>query len=401
MSYQESPETGFIDVGEWQVAFDLRTGQALKEPAMEHKALPAIMRRLPFPGDLSTRSASWVTDLALEMNRLYNPSLMLLIHAGISFKTMYGEASAFATELERVHAEIERFIASSGLDCIILGLGNLVRVERFVDLSSLDGLGLGSGFPSSYAGVYRPSSRDMDYLRGSNEVIRTVGREDFRALFGGSDDFYERFPDYFLELADGYTIKGFGIPARQPSHMPRKDDSLPLATSGESPEHLSSITDLKNYLNRATRAGKRMALILVEGLGTKGFPWRYRAIDNTLDWFRYPLGDAQYLALSSGKHMTEHGHPPCLRYYMEDDLYPYSGIFNELPSGLIGQEVAGLSIAVGNRSIYTHACLGADITIECFARTLYNYGTLAVLRRSDPARDTGKPGAKGGERYAS
>ncbi|MDY6796649.1 MAG: hypothetical protein SWK76_15420 [Actinomycetota bacterium] len=383
MPSQPKDETGLIDVGEWQAVFDLRTGEPLDEGAMGDETLPKLLGRLPFPGDLSPRSASWVTDVALEINRLYSPSLIILIHASLSFKTMYGEGDVFDVELEGVYEEIGRFISTSGLDFLILGLGNLAPVEGFVDLSGLDGLGLGGGFPSSYAGVYRPSVGDMAFLEGLGEVIRVVGRDELRAQFGGYDDFYERIPDYFLELAESHTVKGFGIPARRPSHMPSKDGFLPLSAGMEPPPALKSITDLKGYLERSTREGRRMALILIEGLGESGFPWRYQAVDNTMGWFRYPLGDAQYLALSSGKHMTEHGHPPCLRYYLADDLYPYSGIFNEPLPGLIGRDAVGLTVAVGNRSIYTHACLGADISIECFARTLYNFGTLAVLRRVD------------------
>lgn len=396
MSQHMCLETGFVDVGEWQAAFDLKTGRALKGLPAGHEALPETMRRFPFPGDLSPRSASWVTDVALEMDRLYSPTLMVLIQAGLSFKTMYGGSVSFDAELENVCREIERFGASSGLGCIILGLGNLVPVEGFVDLSELDGLGLGSGFPSPYAGIYRPSEQDIACLEGLHGVARVSSREEFRARFGGSGLFYARFPDYLLELEEGYVVKGFGIPAREPCSMPRKDASLPLATIGEpqplavagEPPPLDSITDLKGCLGRDAPGGRRMALILVEGLGTDGFPWRHQEVGNTMGWFRYTLGDAQYLAVSSGRHMTEHGHPPCLRYYAEDDSYPYSGIFNELPSALIGQGVEGLSVAVGNRSIYTHACLGADITVECFARTLYNYGTLAVLRNTGKTRAT-------------
>ncbi|MBN2027206.1 MAG: hypothetical protein JW854_10660 [Actinobacteria bacterium] len=382
MSPGTERETGFIDVGEWQTAFDLETGRILHGEGAGYEELRNLLRRYPFPGDLSPLSASWVTDIALEMNQLYSPSLIMLVHASPSFKTMYGEADALEPELETVKEEIERFIASTGLDHVILGLGNLMPVEGFVDLSRLDGLGLGSGFPSSYAGVYRPSGRDRRYLGSIDEIIRVVSREDFRAAFGGCEVFYERLPDYFLELAEGCTVKGFGIPAREPCRMPCKDESLPLASGGK-PLPLASITDLKGYVERSTRDGKRMALILIEGLGGGDFPWRHQLVDNTMGWFRYPLGDAQYLALSAGKHMTEHGHPPCLRYYLEVDIYPYSGIFNELPHGLMGQDAAGTSVAAGNRSIYTHACLGADIAIECFARTLYNYGTLAVLRHRD------------------
>jgi len=374
--------TGILDVGEWQAAVDIKTGLALAGSREDEEALSDLLRRKPFPGDLSPSSASWVTDVALELDRAYAPPLMVLVHASLSFKMMYGGGEAFAAELRKVRGEIERFAAESGREYAVLGLGNLVRVKGFVNLCGLDGLALGSGFPSSYAGVFRPSARDLERLEGTPGVARVTSREEFRDSFGGSDVFYGRFPDRFLELEEGYTLKAFGIPAREPARMPGKDGTLPLA--GDIPLHDRplSIVDLKDGILRGAGAGKRQALILVEGLGTETFPWSYRDVDNTIGWFRYPLGDAQYMAVMSGKHMVEHGHPPCLRYYLEDDLYPYSGIFNQLPSGLLGQDAPGLSAAVGNRSIYTHACLGADVTVECFARTLYNYGTLAVVRRN-------------------
>lgn len=306
----------------------------------------------------------------------------MLVHASLSFKTMYGGGDLFSDELLEVRREIERLFFESGREHAILGLGNLVRVKDYVDLCGLDGLALGSGFPSSYAGVFRPSARDLERLEGIPEVKRVTSREEFRECFGGSEDFYGRFPHRFLELEEGYTLKAFGIPAREPALMPGRDELLPLAGDIPLPARPLSIVDLKDCIMRNGEAGRRQALVLVEGLGTDAFPWAYRGIDNTMGWFRYPLGDSQYMAVTSGKHMVEHGHPPCLRYYLEDDLYPYSGIFNELPSGLLGQDASGLCAAVGNRSIYTHACLGADITVECFARTLYNYGTLAVIRNA-------------------
>lgn len=39
----------------------------------------------------------------------------------------------------------------------------------------------------------------------------------------------------------------------------------------------------------------------------------------------------------------------------------------------------------GNKSMFMHMVVGADICVECFARNLYNQGTMAVIHRQDKA----------------
>lgn len=63
--------------------------------------------------------------------------------------------------------------------------------------------------------------------------------------------------------------------------------------------------------------------------------------------------------------------------------FPLSGYFTSEPRNTIGRDFAGRSVAVGNRSMFTHIIPGADISIEGFARNLYNQGTMAVIRRHD------------------
>ncbi|MGD0487322.1 MAG: hypothetical protein ABSB94_09020 [Syntrophorhabdales bacterium] len=38
---------------------------------------------------------------------------------------------------------------------------------------------------------------------------------------------------------------------------------------------------------------------------------------------------------------------------------------------------------MGNKSMFMHMVTGADVTVECFARNLYNQGTMAVIHRED------------------
>ena len=151
----------------------------------------------------------------------------------------------------------------------------------------------------------------------------------------------------------------------------------------------ASILDIRPRLLELLEAGNRVALALIEGVGCAEFEPPYTTCANGKDWFRYEPGDAQYLALSTGRHpLFEHNGG--YRYYLDDGEhkpYPFSGYFKELPGGTIGEAFPGRSIAVGNRSMFMHVCTGCDVTCECFARNLYNQGLMSVIFRDDkPAR---------------
>ena len=64
----------------------------------------------------------------------------------------------------------------------------------------------------------------------------------------------------------------------------------------------------------------------------------------------------------------------------EDDSYPFSFDYSEPDYDTLGQTAGKLSIAVGNRSIIPHSLFGADITVECFARCVQNFGNMAVIK---------------------
>ncbi|TAJ43554.1 hypothetical protein [Methanofollis fontis] len=85
-----------------------------------------------------------------------------------------------------------------------------------------------------------------------------------------------------------------------------------------------------------------------------------------------------------GKHLPDQAYPPGFRYYPEDGEgreYPFAGPYTTMPADTLGSAYEGRSAAVGSRSTLTHVYAGTDITVECFARNLYNYGTMAAVRR--------------------
>ncbi len=130
---------------------------------------------------------------------------------------------------------------------------------------------------------------------------------------------------------------------------------------------------------------RKIALILAEGLGLVDFPWRGQPCENGRKWFYYEPGDALYLTITTGKHQVFE-YPTGYKYFEEDGEkkeYPFSGYFRSVPSDTLASRYEVRSIAVGNRSMFMHMASGADISIECFARNLYNQGTMAVIHRGD------------------
>jgi hypothetical protein len=75
-------------------------------------------------------------------------------------------------------------------------------------------------------------------------------------------------------------------------------------------------------------------------------------------------------------------YPQGYLYYKEgseDEPYPFSGYFRNIPTDTIGSQMGIKRIAVGSRSMFPHTTTGADIVVECFARNLSNQGCMAVI----------------------
>lgn len=377
-------EVGLIDVIEWQAWVDMESGRELDEVESEWQAVADILALRPYPGDLDPGGNLWVTSHALDAVKAFSPPLIILHYANQSFRAMFGGISdaELDTAFDEVKSQIEMFIDETGYVPVIIGLGGFRRLEGFVDLSGLDGLVLGGGMPGNMAGLYSASRRDLERLRGEPRVERLVSRDEFREEFGGCDAYYERFPDWLLELEDGWGGRCAGVMARRPDRIGRKDDALPVHSelgSDGTPGEMGNLEEIRPLVEEAVRGGRKVALILVEGWVPEDFPFTFKACPNRRNWFRYGL-KCSLNVIFTGLSPFENPYPPMLRMYREDDAYPFSVIYNEPSSDLLGQTVPGLSVAVGNRSILPHALFGADITLECYARYIYNYGSMAILQ---------------------
>ncbi|NLD74970.1 MAG: hypothetical protein GX649_19905 [Chloroflexi bacterium] len=373
-------DLGLIDVVEWQTTVDLRTGRAVEA---EHPLLDLgrrLAREYPYPGDLAGGGDRWVTDVAIAVDRAYRPGLMCLDYAGLYFPPMFGrrgldeqEASVGAT-----FREIDRLVAETGFQPVIVGLGELTPCCGQIDTSQLDGMPVAGGMSVRYCGLNRPSARDLSWLAAQPGVERILPIGEVRRELGGCGAFYDAAPEYIVAAREGWIFRGVNTGTRKIHALPAHDATIPVHGLQRP---VGSLTEIAAGVLEMAQE-RRVALILVEAVGCATFPLHFEPVDNTRGWYHYAVGDAQYLAISTGRHFVEFPYPPGYRYELYDDEvkpYPFSGVFRELPEDAIGRRYQGRTAAVGARAVMTHGAFAADITMECFVRALYNHGVMAAI----------------------
>jgi hypothetical protein len=370
-----------IDARQWQNVYDLRTGRKSSEDGPAIQLLKETLERHPYPGDVEAHGDQWVTDTALDLIGTYEPRLACLFYARAFFASRYTAMTdqERARMLQDVFREVDRFVERSGYTPVIVGSGDMTALRGLIDLSKLDGLAISSHWSARYAGLHQPSRNDLDLVRGHPRIERVVAREEWRALFPGAPGDPSRIPDYLLVAEEGWTFRAAGTPLRKTMRLQGSSPMIPVATPLGEPRVITEIRSLiEDHLEHT-----KIALIIVEGVGVKDFPKAHTPCVNAVGWYYYEPGDAQYLTLMTGAHQV-FAYPTGYRYLEEVDEnpdYPYSGYFTHIPEGTLGADFQGRSFAVGNRSMLTHMVFGTDISIECFARNLYNQGCMGVVHR--------------------
>jgi hypothetical protein len=372
-----------IDAREWQRVFDLRTGAGVAEDPSLLRMVREIQARRPYPGDLDAAGNSWVTDTALDLIAGYDPSFVFLTYARQFFAGRYSilSESEWADMVSGVFEEVERFASRSGFTPVIVGTGGMIPFVDFIDVTRLDGLVLSTHWSARYAGLHDGSRRDREYLAALPEIERIVPRHEFRSLFAECPGDGSRIPEYLLVARPGYMFRTVGGAFRKVRRVPAPAYTIPVATELGVPP---TVTDIRGMID-AHGKERKIALIVVEGLGVDDFPWPYHQCKNGREWFYYEPGDSQYLTLTTGRHQVFE-YPTGYKYFEEDaerKEYPLSGYFTAMPEDTIAAGLDSRSIAVGNRSMLIHTAPGADISLECFARNLFNQGTMAVVHRMD------------------
>lgn len=376
---------GIIDVREWQTTIDLETGKKCEIDNEIATIARNIICKNFYPGDLDSKSIEWIKDVALEVNSAYEPDFMLISFAQPYFMSCFKQVSTgeWHRVIGHIFDNIEVFLDRSGFTPVIVGLGETTPLIDYIDLSSLDGLALCGGMSTCYAGLFDATPDDIKYLEHVPEIKKVVSKQEFIEQFGGSPDFIKRLPDYILEAEKGYAFKAYGAMTRPVYRVPAKHEAIPVYIPS-CPTDLNCITQIKGLIEENLANKNKTALIIVEGIGAEDFGFPYTMCSNKTNWYAYDDTHSQYLAITTGKHFQHHGYPPGYKYFLEDGenkKYPFSGPFTELPRNAIGDRMDIKSAAVGSRSVLTHLASGADISIECLARMLYNHGTMAIVNR--------------------
>lgn len=379
-----------VDAREWQNMFDLKTGKQMNTTAPVVQMVRKVLAAHPYPGDTDNRSNQWVSSTALDLIDRYQPQLACLAYAHQYFSGRYMPMTqADRTDMiQDVFAEAARFIKASGYTPVIIGTGEMTSLKGEIDLNQLDGLAISSASSSRYAGLHQPSRQDLAFISRVPEIEKIVSKEDWISLFGGicnSTCDPALMPDYLLAAQQGWSFRTMGSTLRKTLRIPGESYQIPVATPLGHPE---KITDIRAMIERHLPREK-IALIIIEGVGKDHFPIAHTLCDNSQGWFFYEPGDGQYLTITTGTHQV-FAYPTGYRYFdvdAEKIAFPFSGYFREVPEHTIGSDFSGKSIAVGNRSMFMHMAFGADISIECFARNLFNQGCMAVIHDESKYRE--------------
>lgn len=370
-----------LDARQWQRTVDLRTGRQVEAEGPLVDKVRAVVDRHPFPGDRDPGGNAWVVDTALDLLDVYDPGFVFLTLARQYYSARYSplEPEERAAMAQAALDEADRFARESGFVTVVIGTGGLTPATTSIDLSDLDGLAVASNWSARYAGLYDPSDRDIARLSAHPGLERLATREEILPLFGGGPGDGARLPDVMVVAKEGHYYKNTSL--RRLVMIPARNTFIPVSANLGP---VASITDIKARILDALR-GHKVALVLLEGVGRADFKAPYNDCRNGVDWYCYEPVDGQYLALTTGRHAVFE-HNGGYRYFLDDSEhkpYPFSGYFTKLPTGTIGQDYPGKSIAVGNRSMFMHVTTGCDIACECFARNLYNQGVMAVIHRQD------------------
>jgi hypothetical protein len=375
--------TMIVDARGWQNALDLKTGEKIETTGPVAEMVKGVLQRHTYPGDMDPGSNRWVTDTALDLIDSYKPHFAFLAYAAQYFSGRYTPmtSDARARMLSDAFLEAERFMNTSGFAAIVVGTGDMTPLLGSIDATGLDGLAVCTHWSARYTGLYNPSSEDIKVLREHPHIEMIVPREEVVSLFNGTSEQGLRVPEYLVLACKGYAFKTISGAVKTPVMIPSHNFYVPLYAPGHTVETISGIRQvLEEDLSE-----KNVALIVMEGVGLDEFLWQHLPCRNGNGWYYYEPGEAQYLTISSGEHRF-FDYPTGYKYFDEGDAtryYPFSGYFKSIPQGTIAGTFPGKSIAVGNKSMIMHMVTGADVSVECFVRNLYNQGTMAVIHRED------------------
>jgi pyruvate-formate lyase-activating enzyme len=367
------PRTGYFDVGGWQAKVSMADGQTLESAWSQplHSSLPLNA----YPGDMTLEAEQWVTDEALSAVAAHRPDLLVLTYAQSAFVGRYRQDECqYQAFISKVGREVERFLDKSGYTSAILGLGDLIPTRGSINLEK-GTCGLASA-EEGLARLYQALPEDAAKIASLSGVAKVYTQEDFEENYSCS------LPDtqpgqYVILPENGYIFLALGGGHRLPFRTESLDARIPWWSDFDLPD---AVTQIRECIFSRVMSGDKVALILLDGIGQKRFPFPSSLLDNTLNGLPYASSPLQYAVISTGEAIFPD--------YMAAPKWNRSRIHNPfalqgayLPTCLTqdvmksGKKV----VSLGNRSILTHSMFPAHISIECHCAALHHFGTFTVI----------------------
>ena len=152
---------------------------------------------------------------------------------------------------------------------------------------------------------------------------------------------------------------------------------MPVYSSIAAPGHLREI---RGVLADAVSSGRKLLLVILDGVGNRSFPFEGTSIGNTMVGIPYASSLHQYMVISTGEELCPHffAYP---HWKSSPRVNPFARHAPYLTDCITAdvRRSGRTAVSVGNRSIITHTAFPADLTIECHCSALHHYGTLEVI----------------------
>jgi len=376
-----------LDADSWQSVTDFETGENIEtwdNPDVD--AVKKILTTCRYPGDIAVESIEWTVQTAKKLDTYLRPDLMVMTFATPYFVKAMQELDAEQEEdvNNRLFAAVDDFLAGTDYQPLIIGLGGMANTLGTLESPGLQNRLRGGISPAPYIGLFNATEEEIRLCHEiPHAAIYTKERiiTDFPQM---NPRQVAETPDLILMADDGYTLtatKKRGFLLRKVPSVCRR---LPVHTTLPVPPH---ITDVRRTVEEAMDTGKRVALILLEGIGEADFRIPFAHTSCEEKWMVYDQGALQYMAIFTGKRFYENNFSMVLRIKPNDEYstkYPYSQFeyIDDMPTNTLGRKAGKKTAAVGSRSMFTHAITQADICIECQSRQTAPSGLLSLI--NDP-----------------
>lgn len=373
---------GIIDVREWQSIVDLTTAKPITEKADFLKPLQNLAKTFPYPGDLDLAGTKWVTTVAEEVVKLYQPGWLFLSFTQPFFKCAYSPCSPGERKdtAKTLLEDIMSFTRKHNFYPLIVSSGGLAPLKGHIVIPQLQGNLQASSWSNNMAGVFQSEQGDKALLDREPHIRSIIHKADFISAYQISDPSYiEKLPDYLLISEDGWNFRGLFSNNRMLYNIEKYNSTLPVYSEIGSADHIEKICSL---MQEALKQGKKVLLAFVEGLGEDDFTLPFQHVNNVRDWYAYTSYNLYY-TLVTGEPFFLHPLPPIYDLSIRKPLpllYPMSGPgHGTICENSLGHKAIVPTAAVGTRSLTTHSVINADLTVECYSRAQANMGVLVAI----------------------